>query len=259
MNDFSTNGNGFDPSADPVIRKWAARFKAEPDHRLVIMTAEIERISIELQSGMQRIEKTVEGKQELWGQVLSQGNQAIVQTLQVVKQQQDHQHGISQSSEKLVALLRELEQALNTCAQRMSESSTSAEKSVSELKSDLQAMKTELLLVKNSFSPSSSEFMSQMKQITKSQAAIENRLAHTVRNGDFPWLGAAIFSLLIFGGCFFWSQKSYENGQVDLANRLFGGAENAYFWGQMRAMENNKERIIRCREQQQAECSVFIP
>jgi hypothetical protein len=129
----------FDPESDPATRQWASRLNLEPDEPIVIITAEIERLSTALQNEFKQVKTVVEGKQEGWLDTLTQ-------SLKVIQLQQENQAGLRQNCEQLTSALEQLEQKLNELERPTAPSSTE----LTSFSADLAAWLPELNSLKAS-------------------------------------------------------------------------------------------------------------
>lgn len=133
----------FDPEQDPFVRKWAARFNLPADDRIVVITAEVERIREGVFSRLENSESKSKESQELWGASLNQTNNTLSQALSLVQQQQANQTALTKTYSQLTDSLLKFETVLNTLSERIDELPKTSQDLVSGLKTELTSLKSE--------------------------------------------------------------------------------------------------------------------
>ena len=99
-------------------------------------------------------------------------------------------------------------------------------------------------------------------KLPKLLSASEGRLAQQigVLSGRVTlwWVMPFILAAAIGGLCFYFGHKQgVLDGQVEIANRWFGGIDNLDYWKQVR--NANKDRATQCINEGRSECTLKLP
>ncbi|MBD2465618.1 hypothetical protein H6G89_32005 [Oscillatoria sp. FACHB-1407] len=156
-NSTSSQSHPFDPEQDPLIRKWSARLNLPSDDRIVVITAEVERIRESIVSQLESSELTFKELQELWGASFNQTNITLSQALSLIQQQQSNQTALTQTYSSLTDSLLKFEEVLNTLSERTNELLKPSQELASVLKPELLALKSSNTSIQNTISSLKSE------------------------------------------------------------------------------------------------------